>query len=347
MGAKSNHTNIRGLVVACMLGMTAGICNAPIANAQGKLSLVSNGQGSVNYTVSLAIGTVLKEKAGIDSTVSPYGGPQAWLHLVDEGKADLGIANAIDVNEAMNGKPPHYKEPLKNLRLASITFALLNGVVTPADSGIKSLADARGKRVTGDYVAHQTCRDISSGQLASVGLGWKDVQVVPVQSSAAGGQTLGTGRVDIDMCAPIGQAVLREVNVRTPLRYISIGHGDEAEKRFRAHFAAGRAKLVKKGTSFGVLEDTWVWEYDFYLATSKAESDDRIYKIVQVLWDSLPDLAKIAPIMRSMTRERMADTTATFTIPYHPGAIRFFKEKHLWTAAMEARQQNLLKEAAN
>ena len=299
----------------------------------------------MNYTASLAIGTVLKQKADIDSTVSPYAGPQVWLSMLDEGGADLGIANAIDVQQAMRGSPPNYKRPHKNLRLVALTFSLLNGVVTRADSGIHSLADAKGKRVTGEYVAHQTCREISSGQLASAGLDWKDVNVIPVQSSAAGGEALKAGRVDVDMCAPVGQAVLRQIHVRTPLRFISVGHDEAAQKRFLEHFPTGRPKLVKKGSSFGVEEDTWVWEYDFYLAAGKHTTDDEIYKITEVLWESIPDLAKITPLLRSMSQERMADQTATSTIPYHPGAIRFYKEKKVWSPAMEARQQVLMKEA--
>lgn len=338
---------VKNLVIAGVIGTIASIGHAFPANAADKLSVVSNGQGSVNYTASLAIGTVLKQKAGIDSTVSPFAGPQVWLNLLDEGSADLGIANAIDVSQAMNGSPPNYKKPHKNLRLVSLTFALLNGVVVRADSGITSLADARGKRVSGEYVAHQTCREISNGQLASVGLDWKDVNVIPVQSSAAGGEALRAGRVDVNMCAPIGQAVLQQLHVRTPLRFISVGHDEAAQKRFREHFPTGRAKLVEKGTSFGVEENTWVWEYDFYLAAGKHTKDDDIYKITQVLWVSLPDLVKIAPLLNSMTQERMADRTASFTIPYHPGAIRFFKEKNAWTPAMEARQQKLIKEASN
>jgi TRAP transporter TAXI family solute receptor len=338
---------IKDIVAIGVIGMMASFGHVVPTHAADKLSIVSNGQGSVNYTASLAIGTVLKQKAGIDSTVSPYAGPQVWLSLLDEGGADLGIANAIDVSQAMHGVPPNYKRPHKNLRLVSLTFSLLNGVVVRADSGIASLADARGKRVTGEYVAHQTCREISSGQLASVGLDWKDVKVMPVQSSAAGGEALKAGRVDVDMCAPIGQAVLQQIHVRTPLRFISVGHDEAAQKRFREHFPTGRAKLVPKGTSFGVEEDTWVWEYDFYLATGKQAKDEEIYKITQVLWESLPDLAKIAPLLRSMTHERMADNTASFTIPYHPGAIRFFKEKNVWSPTMEARQLELVKEASN
>jgi len=326
-----------------LLGAALLASGAPAA-AEDKLVILASAQGSVNYAQALAIGVLLKDKAGIESLVSGAAGPQIWLNQIDAGEGQLGMPNAVDALQAQEGKPPNYRKPLKNLRLVSVTYSFYNGVVTPVASGITRLEDARGKRVAGVYVAHQTCLDISTAQLASVGLGWNDVTIVPVQSSAAGGEALKAGRIDVDPCAPTNQAILQETHVTKPLRFISIGHGEAVERRFRETFPTGRAVMVPKGTSFGIVEDTWVWQYDFYLVTGKQVSNDRIYAITKTLWNGLADLANINPDFKTMEQGRMADPSATFNIPYHEGAVRLYREQGKWSASMEARQQALLKQ---
>jgi TRAP transporter TAXI family solute receptor len=327
------------LVWALALG---GVVLAAQAWAQDKLVILANPQGSVNYAQALAIAKVLSDKAGMATLVSGSSGPQIWLNQIDSGEGQLGMPNAVDAMQAQEGKAPNYRKPLKNLRLVSVTYSFFNGVVTPVASGITRLEQARGQRVAGGYVAHQTCLDISTAQLASVGLGWTDVKMVPVQSSAAGGEALKAGRVDVNPCAPTTQAILQETNVTKPLRFISIGHDAAAQQRFRRHFPTGRPVLVPKGTSFGIVEDTWVWQYDFYLVTGKQVPDERIHAITQTLWNGLADLRNIQPDFKSMDQAKMADASATFNIPYHPGAIRFYKERGAWNAAMDARQTAIL-----
>jgi TRAP transporter TAXI family solute receptor len=331
------------LKIALALAGVVALPALPVM-AQDKLMILANPQGSVNYAQALAVGKVLQEKGGLDSLVSGSSGPQIWLNQIDAGEGQLGMPNAVDAMQALEGQPPNYRKPLKNLRLVSVTYSFFNGVVTPVASGITRLDQARGQRVAGGYVAHQTCLDIATAQLASVGLGWNDVKMVPVQSSAAGGEALKAGRVDVNPCAPTTQAILRETDVTKPLRFISIGNDAAAQAKFRQHFPTGRPALVPKGSSFAILEDTWVWQYDFYLVTAKQVPDDRIYAITKTLWTEIPELRQVHPDFKTMEQSKMADPTGTFNIPYHDGAVRLYKEQGAWNAAMDARQAALLKQ---
>lgn len=54
------------------------------------------------------------------------------------------------------------------------------------------------------------------------------------------------------------------------------------------------------------------------------------------------ELGEANPVLRAWRRERMVSQKAT--IPYHPGAIRFFKESGAWSKEMEDLQAKLLKQ---
>ena len=61
---------------------------------------------------------------------------------------------------------------------------------------------------------------------------------------------------------------------------------------------------------------------------------------LKAIWENTDKLAPIHPLFKEWTRERAVDHEVT--IPYHPGAVRFYKERKVWTAEMDAVQQKLL-----
>lgn len=65
------------------------------------------------------------------------------------------------------------------------------------------------------------------------------------------------------------------------------------------------------------------------------------YAALKVLWDNNDELRKVNARMRDWTRERMVSGQAA--VPYHPGAIKFYREKGAWSAEMDKLQQQLLK----
>jgi len=81
---------------------------------------------------------------------------------------------------------------------------------------------------------------------------------------------------------------------------------------------------------------------DVYLVATKEMSDDVAYQVVKVLWDYNEELAASIPVLKEWRRDRMVTKNAT--IPYHPGVIRFFREKGVWTKEMDALQAKLMGE---
>ena len=70
-------------------------------------------------------------------------------------------------------------------------------------------------------------------------------------------------------------------------------------------------------------------------------SDDLVYKVTKAILDNNDEFATYHKIAREWTAENSVQNIA---LPFHEGAIRYYKEKGLWNDELEAEQQELLKQ---
>lgn len=307
-----------------------------------QIEIVTLPQGSVAHGVGVALAGVVSQKSPLRMIAAGYGGPQVLVPLVDEGKASFTLLNANDVSSAAQGIKPEYKKAYTNLRLISNGYSNSIGILVRADSDIRSAADLKGKRVTGVFSAHKTCAKLASATIANAGLTWDDVKVVPVTSTVPSVQALAEGRADAALCGAIGMSVIKEVNAKVPVRFVSLDASPAAEKRAQEAFAGGRVIQVPKGAEDGVLAETNFLDYDFYLVGGRQLDDATVTQVLETIWSSLAELRESNRTFADWKQERMA--TASMTIPYHPAAVAFFKKKGVWTQEMEERNAALLKQ---
>jgi TRAP transporter TAXI family solute receptor len=216
---------------------------------------------------------------------------------------------------------------------------LMIGLLTRKDSPIKTVYDARGKRVTGEYPAHLAVWYNVFGLLSSAGLTWNDVKVVPVPAVNDGVDALIQGRADLSAHA-LNAAKVREADASVGVRHVSADCSAEGDKRIRTAVPGYYGRVVKAGGAAAVVEDTCVVAYDVYFAAGKGVPDQVVDAVVKAVWNNIAELAPIHPIFKEWTRERAVDQDVT--IPYHPGAVRFYKERGVWMAGMDQVQQKLL-----
>ena len=85
--------------------------------------------------------------------------------------------------------------------------------------------------------------------------------------------------------------------------------------------------------------DTYVIGYPLHLVGSTNVNEKTVYTLVKAWWDNMAELQTKHPLLKQWTKETQAITN--YTVPYHPGAIHFYKEMKLWTAKHEARQKEI------
>jgi TRAP transporter TAXI family solute receptor len=216
---------------------------------------------------------------------------------------------------------------------------LLIALLVRKDSPIRTVQDVRGKRVTGEYPAHLAVWYNMFGLLASGGLGWSDVKVVPVPAVNDGLDALVQGRADVSTFA-LGGAKVKEADAGVGIRFVSTDCSPEGEARLRKAVPGYYPRWVKAGASTGIVEDTCVVAYDLYLGAGRNVGEPVIQAVLKGVWDHIDKLAPIHPVLAEWTRERAVDPDVT--IPYHPGAVRFYRERGVWKPGMDQAQQRLL-----
>ena len=307
------------------------------------VTLATNPPGTVYYTFGSGLAKVISG-GPFQVSIQPYAGSSTFLPLLNTGEVELGIVNAVDMGLSyrgpkfqIGGRNPFPHAP--NLRLVMRGSPLLVGLLVRKDSPIKTVHDVKGKRMTGEYPAHLAVWYNMFGHLASAGFTWSDVKVVPVPAVNDGVDALLQGRAEVTQHA-LNSAKTKEADASVGVRHVSDDCSPEGDKRIRAAVPGYYPRWVKKGEATAVVEDTCFIAYDSYFAASKSLPDAAVEAALKALWEHESELGPVHPMLKEWTRERAVG--ADVTIPYHPAAVRFFKERGVWKPEVEQAQQRLL-----
>jgi len=332
-----------GLLVTGVAGRLV-IAIAADAQLPREVTLATNPPGTSYYAVASGLAKVVSGAARFQMVVQPYTGTSTMLPLLNTGEVDFGLVNAVDMGLSYRG--PDFKiggrNPFphaSNLRLVMRGSPLVVGLLVRKDSPIRSVHDVRGKRMTGEYPAHLAVWYNMFGHLSSAGLAWQDVRVVPVPAVNDGVDALVQGRADVTEHA-LGSAKVKEADSAVGVRHVSIDCSPEGERRLRAAVPGYYPRWVKAGSATAIAEDTCFIAYDSYLAAGKNLPDPVVEAALKALWDNESQLGPIHPMLREWTRDRAVGPDVT--IPYHPAAVRFYKDRGVWRPELDQLQQKLL-----
>ena len=302
-------------------------------------SVATHAVGSLYNTIGTGIATVVSRHTPITVRVQPFAGPPAWLPSMDQGETDMGVLTSADAVTSYKGISL-YKRPFKNTRILLVGGAIQLAFYVPKDSPIKSTADLKGKRIPTDFPGIPIVMLSSTAGLASAGLTYKDIVKVPVSDLQAGNQAFMEGRTDAGWHALRSPAV-EEANARMGgVKWIPVNDTPEGAEKMAAVYPGSYPATQKAGSATGLVNDTAMLTNDIYLVATKGLSDDAAYTIIKALWGNMKELWAAYPALSSWRQDRMVSRNAF--IPYHPGAIRFYKEQGVWNKQMDDLQTKLL-----
>ena len=280
--------------------------------------------GSLNHTTASAVSKVLKEKAGINMLVQPTAGDNVIIPMVNRGESTMGIANApetaIQIKEAKQS----------DVRLLSVAHTLQTAFFVRKDSNLRTLADMKGKRVELGYSAMRTIDLLTRAMLATAGLTERDVQAVRVPNVVRGADDFASGASDMFFFA-FGGPKVREIDASIPLRVLEIDEkGMPAARKVTPY---GFLTSVQPGPIYiGVEKPMKVYSFDNLFLVNAKVSDEMAYKILDTLEKHKAELVAVQPVLRAFSA---ANAYKQYDIPYHPGALKYYKEHNISAKPLE------------
>lgn len=301
---------LTGLVLAAGLASTA--------SAQ-QLGIGTMGQGTSGYSMGSAIAKVLSDN-GLGALVQPSAGTSAYLPLINMGELDLGIANAIEVAEAMTGTGVFEGRALENIAPAARLYPFRVGIFVRDDSGIEDVAGLAGKSVTYGYTSQVTINRVVDAILAAGGVSSSDITPVMVPNVVRGSDDFAAGRADAAFFA-IGSGKVTETDAAVGgLHFLPLPDTEEAEQRLQAIVPQAYIETIQPAPNFtGIDGPTPVMSYDYMLVVGAHVPEDTVAQIVTALRDNKAALAEAFGGFRGMNPEAMM---VDIGVPYHPGAVK-------------------------
>lgn len=300
----------------------------------------ANPPGSLFYAMAAGLAKVISAHTPMKVEVFPQGGT-VWYPMMETGHVHFGINVPGDILTAYKGEAI-YKKPTQgkgfSLRTLMLGTPLQLGLVVPGDSDIKTLKDIKGKRIPVDYGAFYSSTLTALALLANAGLTPKDVKGLKVTTYVAGMRAVIEGRAHLAL-GSVRSGIVEELKAARGARYLPIDTSPEAVKRMQKVHPGYYPIKVKPGPA-GITEEITIMAKDITLIAPTQLPEDVAYHITKALWENHKELAPIHPRLKIWTPDRFASTRAV--VPYHPGSIKLYKEKGVWTKELEKHQEKLL-----
>ena len=332
----ANLTRCLAVAVVAVSMVTANAAEAQLK----RITIGSNPSGSVFFLLATGFSKLLQEKLGIKSTAQPHAGSSVYLPLMDNGEITLGLNNSMDSVAAYKGRAP-FKRAHKNVRALARVWVIPYGFMVKANSGIKTVADLRGKRVVTDIKSIVSLNMVNRAMLATAGLSLKDVTELSSGGIVRNIDMVVQGRAD---AAPVAYSMpaVRKAHATVPGGIAILRLGSRANDEIMAKLAPGSATMLvtphKRRPMFKT--DTLIATFDTYFNAGKQVSNADAYRFTKTLHANWKAINKDYPPTRSVKQAKLAPPSNMH--PYHDGAIKFYKEVGLWSAA-NAKQQAAVK----
>jgi TRAP transporter TAXI family solute receptor len=321
-------------------------CTTASAKDLPKVLIIGDGPvGAMDHMLATAISAVLSNRLSMRTEVRAFVGPSAWYPLIDKGEIDLGITNPIDAQRAYVGSF-EYKEQTGGkgfrVRLLALGPEAYLAMMVRSDSPVKKVADLRGKRVSWGFGGHIAAKVDTEALLANGGITMDEVIKVPVADPVAGVKALVEGRVDATMVS-LTMGVVREADFSVGVRFLPVDPSPTSVRKMQEIFPGSYAIEVVPGSpGSGVLKTKqYCLGFRKPVVCSETLNDKTVYLITRTLYEHYKDLWPYDPQLKLWDPNKMAGLDAT--LPYHSGAVKFYKEAGLWTTEIANLQNKLLK----
>lgn len=328
---------VAGPLVLKPLGRIASpswAASAPAVKIPPVLSFATAAEGTNSYIIGGAFANVLQKYLKVKVAIEPSGAANRWVPLMAQKEVDFGLhCSYPDMHDAYYGTAGYQKMGPQPV------MGFIDGHIVPwglisNDSKIKTIYDLKGKRLYGRITGQSLYLRNIPALLAAAGLTGKvEVLTFPNVNEAARG--LAEGRADALVYLPT-VAALMEVSRTSHLYAVTVPK--EVVEKVHQGDASIMYGIWKKGEAFAA-QDTPSMFFGCGMAVRASLAPGVVETILRTLYDHYDEYKGAHSVLPEWS---LKNAIRIHVIPFHPGAIAYFKEKGIWTAAAEKRNQELI-----
>ncbi len=294
------------------------------AVAAGDLSSISinvgtGGSTGTYYGFCNVISSLLKEKTGANLMIQSSGASKANILDIDDGVVDMAIVQNDVMDYAYTGTSLFADVgAITTFSTLGAAYAEVCQIVAKADSGIKTVADLKGKKVSvgdsGSGVEFNAQQILGAYDITFEDI---DKQNLSFQASA---DALKDGKIDAFFCTAGAPTVaITDLSTTTGIVLVEIDADHLAKLQSDYGFYA--AYTVPAGTYNGIDVDVTTVAVKATFVVSNELDEETVYQLTKAIYENKDEY----------THEKAAEMSldyavSSISVPFHPGAERYFKE---------------------
>ena len=290
------------------------------------LLMATGGTGGTYYPLGGGMANVWNDKIeGLNVTVQSTGASVENIRLLSKGEADLAMAMNGPAIRAVKGEGEWEGNPVDNIAAVGVIYPEVMQVVALKDSGIKTIADLKGKRVSigppGSGTASAALKILEAYGIDPE----KDIEKFQ-DTFADAARKLKDGNLDAAFAVlAVPAANIVDITTAKPITIVDIE--GEALNKLLEMAPAFSPYEIPAGTYEGQDEPAKTVSQWAVLYVRKDLPDDLVYNLTKVMYEKTDEIAAAHARGNQITIENA--TKGIEPVPFHPGAVKYYKEKGL------------------
>lgn len=315
--------------------------NAAGAQWPANAVVISPAPGTSVHALLTVLGRAVVKYTPVQTwTVQPLGGPEVWLPMMKEGKCHFANHSTPEVLRGYQGRGVYEKVGPAAVRTVAAGHSTLFMFWTVPEKNIASIHDLRDKRVFIKYKTNPEFIEMAQKQLASAGLALTDLKSVLAFSNLT--QATGAlmrGWADAVLFPAVPEAVAEINQVKGECRFVPLTPEQAQYVVSRSpgyHLEDIPADDPRVGNRSEVPNALC---YQNAMFCSPALDSEVVYGVVKAIFDHGDELSQAHPLAKYWS---LTYRPVSLAVPYHEGAIQYFRAKGSWTSTAQAYQDRMV-----
>jgi len=308
------------LVVLALCVAMIGLASAAMAG-EVKLILATGGTAGTYYPYGGAMSKIWNSKIpGMNVTAQATGASVENVRLMNKDEVELALVQSDTIDFAFNGTEA-FKEKLTKMAVVAVLYPELIHIVVRGDLDIKSFSGLRGKRI--GVGAPGSGTEANYRQLLDIHRMSKDDVSAQYLSFAESADQFKDNRIDAFMVTGgVPTSAIMDVATQRSIKILAIDDTMLSILTNKYSFLA--AAVIPANSYKGVTTDVRTAAVNAVLIAHPKLSSDVVYNLTKALFENQAELGAAHAKGKVLSLQVAA---MGVSIPFHPGATKYFKEK--------------------